>query len=367
LLNGTEILDATTNTYTATEIGIFSVEVTVDGCIGISNELEIVSNPIPVPIISTLSNLVYCENEVISVDLTIDITGNTYQWLLNSEIIQDATLSTYTTTQAGLYSVEVTTDGCTGISNEIEVTVNPLPVAVISTTDNLVWTIGDDISVTFTVDITADFYQWLLNGNLITAANDATYTATEAGVYSVEVTVGNCTGTSNELIITANPPQAYTITFLVTALGGVPVSNVAVVIEGQDDIYTNDEGYAVINLPNGLYYFWVVLVDHQEFSSNFTVNGEAMLIPVDLISGLDSQNSLLIVNSFPNPFDSEIRFSNSELVTRVDVSNIIGQIVISNKIDGVSHVNTSALPAGVYLVKFTGKNGESITHKMIKK
>lgn len=367
LLNGSEILDATADTYTATEIGIFSVEVTVDGCVGTSNELEIVSNPIPAPIISTLSSLVYCENDVISVDLTIDIIGNTYQWLLNSEIIQDATLSTYTATQAGLYSVEITENGCTGVSNEIEVIVNPLPVATISTTDNLEWIIGDNISVTFAADITADFYQWLLNGNVIDAANDATYTATEVGVYSVEVTVGDCIGTSNELTITANPPQVYTVSFNVTNNQSIAIEGAEVIVTGYAPITTNVLGIAQIDLVDDNYTFSVTATLYQNSEGNFSVLGENISVPVVMIPTSISGNSLANISVYPNPFSNQIRISNAELVSRVEISNIIGQTVITFKIDGVNHINTSVLPAGVYLVKFTGKNGESVTRKMIKK
>lgn len=367
LLNGSEILDATADTYTATEIGIFSVEVTVDGCVGTSNELEVVSNPIPSPIISTLSNLVYCENDVINVDLTIDIAGSEYQWLLNGEAIDGAINSTYTATQAGLYSVEVTTDGCTGASNEIEVTVNPLPVATISTTDNLEWIIGDNISVTFTIDIVGDFYQWLLNGSVIDAATDATYTATEAGVYSVEVTVGNCTGTSNELTVTANPPQTYTVSFNVTNNQSVAIEGAEVVVTGYAPIITNELGVAQIDLIDGDYSFAVTAALYQNYEGNFSVLGEAVSVTVVMVPTSIPGNSITSVSAYPNPFSNQIYISNAELVARVDVLNVTGQTLISVKIDDENIISASALLNGVYLVKFTGKNGESVTRKMIKK
>ncbi len=367
LLNGGEILDATTDTYTATETGIFSVEVIVDGCVGTSNELEIVSNPIPEPIISTTNSLTYCEDENINVEFTISITGDSYQWLLNGESIDGEINSTYTATAAGVYSVQVTSNSCTGTSNEIEVVVNPLPVATISTTDNLEWIIGEDISVTFSVDIAGDFYQWLLNGNPIDAANEATYTAAEVGTYSVEVKVGDCTGTSNELVITANPPQAYTVSFSVTNNQSIAIEGAEVVVTGYAPMATNELGVAQIDLIDNSYTFSVTAALYQNYEGNFNVLGENISVPVVMIPTSIYGNSLKSVSAYPNPFSNQIHIFNAEMVTRVEVSNIIGQNIISLKIDGENLINTSALPAGVYLVKFTGNNGESITRKMIKK
>lgn len=367
LLNG-EAIDGEINPdYTATVAGVYSVVVTIGECTGISNEITIIVNAIPSPVLTTISETTYCEGESISVDFSIDISGDSYQWLLNGEAIDGAINSSYTATAAGAYSVQVTSNSCTGTSNEIEVVVNPLPVATISTTDNLEWIIGEDISVTFTVDIAGDFYQWLLNGTPIDAANNVTFTATEVGTYSVEVTVGDCNGTSNELIITANPPQAYTVSFNVTNNQSVAIEGAEVIVTGYAPITTNELGVAQIDLTDNSYTFSVTATIYQNFEGIFSVLGENVLVPVVMIPTSIYGNSLTSVSAYPNPFSNQIQISNAELVTRVEISNIIGQNIISVKIDGENTINTSALPAGVYLVKFTGKNGESVTRKMIKK
>lgn len=56
--------------------------------------------------------------------------GNTYQWKKDGSDILNATSATYMASEAGVYSVVVTNSGaCSDESNEITVTVNPLPVA----------------------------------------------------------------------------------------------------------------------------------------------------------------------------------------------------------------------------------------------
>lgn len=208
LLNGDEIPEATNNTFIATEVGTYSVEVTIEGCTGLSNELTIVVNPLPVPTISTDDALTYCENEEISVELSIDIAGDSFQWLLNGIAIELATSNTYFATQEGVYSVEVTTLGCIGISNEIEIIVNPLPTPTISPNGSTHFCEGEDISVELTIDINGDSYQWLLNGTAIDLAISNSYIATQEGVYWVEVTTLGCTGISNEIEVVVNPTPA---------------------------------------------------------------------------------------------------------------------------------------------------------------
>jgi hypothetical protein len=367
LLNG-EAIDGEINPdYTATVAGVYSVVVTIGECTGNSNFIAIVVNAIPSPVLTTISETTYCEGESISVDFSIDISGNSYQWLLNGEAIDGAINSTYTAAAAGAYSVQVTTNSCTGTSNEIEVIVSPVPVATISTADNLEWIIGEDISVTFTVDIVGDFYQWLLNGNPIDAANNATFTAAEVGTYSAEVTVGDCIGTSNELIITANPPQAYTVSFNVSNSQSVAIEGAEVIVTGYAPITTNEMGIALIDLTDNSYTFSVTASLYQNYEGNFNVLGENISVPVVMIPTNIYGNSLTSVSAYPNPLSNQIQISNAELVTRVEISNIIGQNIIAVKIVGENLINTSALPAGIYLVRFIGNNGESITRKMIKK
>ena len=211
LINGTEIEGANNNTYTAITQGIFSVEMLVEGCILTSNELEITVYPIPDPVISTEDELEYCEEEPVSVLLSINITGDSYQWLLNGNSIDNATDITYTATDGGIYSVEVTENGCTGVSNEITIIVFPLPEPTISTENALTYCDGDAISVEFTVDIADALYQWYDEAGAVAGATDQAYIAEAAGTYFVEVTVNGCTGISNELEIVVYPIPTPTI------------------------------------------------------------------------------------------------------------------------------------------------------------
>jgi hypothetical protein len=80
-----------------------------------SNRAQVVATTATAPTISLAAN----------VFTSSSATGN--QWFLNGNPIPGASASTYTATASGLYRVEVTNNGCTLASNEINFTVTAIP------------------------------------------------------------------------------------------------------------------------------------------------------------------------------------------------------------------------------------------------
>ncbi|MFA5647413.1 MAG: T9SS type A sorting domain-containing protein [Bacteroidales bacterium] len=196
LING-----ANQSTYITTESGNYSVEVTENGCSGLSNALEVVVNPLPV--VTAPEDFQACNGETI----TLTATGNatSYEW--DNSVVDGVP---FIITESTTYTVTGTntTTGCSA-TDEVVVTVNPIPEPVISTIDNLSICTGDDINVEFTSNISgAENYQWFKNNEVITGANESSYTATTIGIYSLEVTENGCSGLSNELeIIQIDRPE----------------------------------------------------------------------------------------------------------------------------------------------------------------
>ncbi|MEW5846490.1 MAG: T9SS type A sorting domain-containing protein, partial [Bacteroidota bacterium] len=100
-------------------------------------------------------------------------------------------------------------NGCSN-SDSKDVTVKPLPSAIISTTDPTVWCEGTPINVTFTAE-TADTYQWLLNGNPIPGETNQTLTVNGTGIYSLSATTNGCTATGNTIEVSVISVPAVTI------------------------------------------------------------------------------------------------------------------------------------------------------------
>lgn len=368
--SGTAVVNPSTGEVT--NIGAdFTIRATAygyNGCGEEFTELAVTVNPIPEPVISTNDNLAVCSGDDINVEFTSNIqNAQAYQWFKNGEVIAGANESSYTATAIGIYSLVVTENDCSGLSNEYEITQIIRPEPIISTNDPLNWTEGESISVSFTVDIAAaDAYQWLLNSNPITGATADSYLASEAGIYSVEVTQLGCLGTSNSLEITVEPIETFTVTFTVTNTSNNAVEDAEITVAGYDPIVTDASGEAAISLPNGIYTFEVSTDDYQLYSDGFEVNNADLPVAVQLIGVGINPNQLLTVNTYPNPFNNEIYITNAELVKRVIVLNITGQKVLGVNLDGANRVNAQSIKPGVYIVRLIGHDDKTAIYKMIK-
>lgn len=164
---------------------------------------------------------------------------------------------------------------------ELDVTVNPIPTPVISTTDPLEWLENEVINVAISTDIAdAEAYQWFRNDEAIEGATQSSYLATQEGIYTVEATLLGCNGLSNEIEITVIP--VYTIAFNVSGENDEPIENAEITIEDYEPLYTNDIGNATIDLPNGDYTFQVSATCYHAFNGTFEVDNSPQMVEVTL-------------------------------------------------------------------------------------
>lgn len=105
--DGVIISGATSQTYNATTSGSYTVKVAANNCSSNASAANTVSvNPIPPqPTITQVGNSLQSSAA----------SGN--QWLLNGTLIPGATAATYNPVSSGLYTVQVTTSGCTGVAS----------------------------------------------------------------------------------------------------------------------------------------------------------------------------------------------------------------------------------------------------------
>ena len=138
-------------------------------------------------------------------------------------------------------------------------------------------------------------------------------------------------------------------------------------------VYRNSSAIATINNPetttyvdenmqHGSYTYYVTAIysdpEGESLPSN-TVQISLTSVDSDILSN---------VSVFPNPFQNSITINNAEQLSRVVVSNILGQKLIDIAINGsqTEYIPTGRLNKGIYLVTVIGKNGERKVTKMIK-
>lgn len=171
---------STSPTFTATQAGTYSVNVTVGTCT-VADTIRLTAGTIQVNLGNDTS---FCNFS--SYTLNATTAGATYQW-------QDgSTAPTYTATQAGTYSVHVAVGACTAADT------------IIISTGNIQVNLGNDTTIcnlnSYVLNATTSgaTYQWQ------DGSSAPTFTVTQAGTYSVKVTMSTCTATDTIHISNSN-------------------------------------------------------------------------------------------------------------------------------------------------------------------
>jgi len=183
------------------------------------------------PTASITGNNSVCAGTSVTYTSTTNVTGATYQWLVNN--VNQGNNSTYTYTPSNNDQVKcivtVPVGSCytaqTDTSNVITMTVTPNITPTISISGNTTICAGTQTTYTATTNIVGGTYQWKVNN--INQGTGSTYSYTPLNndqVICVITAPAGCyqptTATSNTLTITVNP--------VITATAGISTANTTV-------------------------------------------------------------------------------------------------------------------------------------------
>lgn len=222
LKNSVEIPSQTASTYTATESGVFRVEVTDSyGCKQISpTGITVQVTPSPLAVIAANGNAKICQGQLVELIANSE-SGFTYAWQKDGVTIPCACTfgNTWSATQSGSYRIIITKNGCSTTSSPILVDVKTLPT--ITASGSTSFCVGGNV-VLNAVPATATSYQWNFSNAPISGAISTSYPANQAGLYSVTATVDNVACTSAQTTVTTIPkPAAPTISYQVVGVNNV--------------------------------------------------------------------------------------------------------------------------------------------------
>src|SRR5690606_4685386 len=212
--NSIPIAGATTNSFLATTPGNYRVTIYDSGCDSTSTPVQKADYNMPNPGLTYNSPLEFCDGSSVTLNSNGD-TSHSYQWYLNGSAITGATANYYVAKTSGVYHVIVSNAfGCVESSNSVSVTVHPLPNPII-VQNGMVLSVPTIFST----------YQWYRYNQALQGANQSSFTLTQNGVYTVEVTnsfgcknraevvvinntsVQNVAGLSSEISVYPNPTK----------------------------------------------------------------------------------------------------------------------------------------------------------------
>lgn len=212
------------------------------GCIRTSNTITTESTPLPVAVINADGPTEFCAGG--DVTLSVPVVADTYLWS------NGATTPTITVSATGDYSVELTKNTCSAISDPIHITVNANPVATI--TPDGATTFCEGGSVTLTAN-DAESYEWSNGATTNSIVADAN------GDFYVTITDANgCLNTSSTISITenANPIAGISADGPTTFCSGLSVNLTAT--GGTSYLWSNGATTATINVTSGGTYYATV-------------------------------------------------------------------------------------------------------------
>ena len=178
-----------------------TITVTANNGCGSSTPASIAVNILPSPsaVVTVIGDTTICQGDSVVLNASVG-TGYSYQWQLNASNITSATNASYVAAQSGMYSVIVAANGCVSASNSVIITVNPLPIASLSSTGNTDLCDGDTMIISTALNNNYN-YQWLNNGSVITGAASNSFAVTTGGVFAVIVEENGCKDTSTTLVV----------------------------------------------------------------------------------------------------------------------------------------------------------------------
>ncbi len=207
--NGTAISGASSSSYSATTAGSYTVTITSNGCTTTSSAVSVTVGTAPSATITAGGSTTFCSGASVTLSANTG-TGLTYQWRRNGTAITGGTSSNYAATQAGTYTVVITSGGCSTTSAGTTVTVNAAPTASITANGATAFCSGGSVVLNAATG-TGYTYGWRRNGAVISGATASSYTASQAGSYTVVVSASGCSATSAAVQVTVGSPPSATI------------------------------------------------------------------------------------------------------------------------------------------------------------
>lgn len=360
---------STGTTYTtpslSTSTSYFAETTTAAGCA--SSRIEVIATVNTTPTVTSTTPASRCGGGGLLLSATASAgvlnwydaaTGGTYLGTTTS-------FATPTLSSSQSYFVEASNNGCTSPRIEVVATINTIPT-ITGTTPSSICSSGTVILGATASTGTISWYDASTGGVLVgTGTSFTTPSISTSTTYYVEVTNGTCTSTRTPITATVNITATPTGDANQTFCGSETVG--LIVASGSNIIWYDaaSGGNVVPNntpLVSGTTYYASQTISSCESNSRLAVtmtSGSCL--------GVDDFDATYL-KVYPNPVMDRLTIENVANLSRVEVVNLIGQIIFVNKLNATEiTIDMSKFASATYLVKIYDSENRIKTIKVIKK
>jgi len=332
---------ATTAGISVSTSGNYMVTVTnTNGCSAASSGTIVTVNPLPTAAITAGGATTFCQGGSVQLNASV---GSSYLWN------NGATTAGISVSTSGNYLVTVTnTNGCSAVSSGTSVTVNPLPIATITAGGATTFCAGGSVQLSASA---GSSYLWS------TGATTAGINVSTSGNYEVTITNGDgCSASSPAGSVIVYPlPPIPTITANGTILTSSSGTGNQWYLNGN--IIPGATDQTLIVTQNGSY--TVVVINNDGCISTSAI--------FDVINtGTDQISENKVATITPNPNTGKFRIEVPAGSSSLEIFDLTGyKIYASNIPQGISEIDISTRPNGIYFVRISAVWGKQ-TIRIIK-
>ncbi len=354
LRNSSPVSGAVSFFYTTYTSGDYAIRIVdTNGCTGTSAALTVTAHPGPGALITISGNTILCPGDSMGLQANTG-TDYTYLWLQGNNVLQDDTISSYKTGNAGNYLVVVSDGHCTDTSQIVQVTTASAPNAVIAPAGTVSLCAGDSI-VLDAGGSGGPVYQWYRNDTSIIGVGSAMHTVRETGDYTVIVTNNsNCSDTAMPVTVTVHP---------LPVIPDVRQQGKVLYVTGHYSTYQwYHDGQRITGAIDSMYTYvqegpYTIAVT----DSNGCISVSQPYAPVFVGT---IRRAHMNIDVFPNPVKTEI-YLKASVPVKASLYSADGRKLREQ--DDAVRMYIGDLPDGVYFLRLTDREGSLLqTGKIIK-
>lgn len=291
---------------------------------------------------------------------TAAIANQTYSWSpaagLSSAAVAQPVANPAATT---VYSLTVSTGPACSATSSVTVNVSTTPATPVITPAGSQHVCTGGTVVLQSSSATGN--QWYRDGNAISGATGQSYTAAQAGAYTVKATAGSCTSAASaavSLTVTATPA-----TPVVTQLGNVLISSASAGNQWYKD------GVAISGANSPLY----SPAQNGSYTVVATVNGCASAASNAFSFVITAINSPALdkrITVGPNPVSGQLQigYSGTAANFEVSVEDMAGRKMLAPRgFSGNYALDMRGLGSGLYIVRIRNKRSGEHVQRLIMK